>query len=448
MRASILFAWLVMLFLLNSIPARAAIDLLADHAAWTSGSARPELAPRFSREPSGGPQESPVLVIQGNGGKAACGCWRRPLPPLQKGRRYRIEAAFQSENVDPLWRGLWAIVSQGQKEFAELTYSGSRDGWRLMALDLAPDEDFSNLDLRLYLAWSPSGLVRWSSATLTDITDQPVTPRRARLAAIAGRPKNPRTSSECLDFYCARLDEAGRAGVDLVVLPEVINTDGIEGADKPALAEPIPGPSTNRLSEKARQHHTYIAASLLERDGALLYNTGVLIDRQGAIVGKYHKTHPTIGESLTGGITPGDDFPVFDTDLGRVGYMICFDNHYPEVARTLAVKGAEIIVYSNMADSREKGALWEPYVRTRALDNGVYIVAAVNARGTCIVSPRGEVVASAAPQPGAIARADCPLGISVRNYSGREIGKRYLLLRRFDLFTPLTRHFADFLEKP
>ena len=447
MRALVVLSWLGALLALGAGRARAAIDLLADPKAWSSWSARPELAPRFATEPSGDPRESPVLLIQGNGDKAACGCWRRALPPLQKGCRYRIEAAFQAEGVEPLWRGVWAIVAQGQKEFAELTYVGQRDGWRRMALDLAPDENLNGLDLRLYLAWSPAGRVRWSTATLTDITTQPVASRHARLAAISGRPKNPRSPADCLDFYCARLDEAGRAGVDLVVLPEVINTDGIETDNKSALAEPISGPSFNRLAEKARQLHAYVAASLLERDGARLYNTGVLIDRQGSLVGKYHKTHPTIGESLTGGITPGDDFPVFDTDLGRVGYMICFDNHYPEVARTLAVKGAEIIVYSNMADSREKGALWEPYVRTRALDNGVYIVAAVNAKGTCIVSPRGEVVASAAARPGVIARADCPLGVSVRNYSGREIGKRYFLLRRFDLFAPLTQHYADFLEK-
>jgi predicted amidohydrolase len=187
-----------------------------------------------------------------------------------------------------------------------------------------------------------------------------------------------------------------------------------------------------------------VAASLIERDGHAIYNTGVLIGRSGEIIGKYHKTHPTISECLLGNITPGRDLPVFDTEIGRVGYMICFDNHYPEVAHILALKGAQIIVFSNMSDGREGGELWEPYIRTRALDGGVHIVAAVNGKGTCIVSPRGEIVAKAASKPGAITRAECDLGISVRNYSKREIGKRYFMLRRFDLFEPLTKPYWDY----
>jgi len=424
-----------------------AIDLLADAEAWSNWSARPEIAPRCERQPDGGPGGLPVLVVEGGGNPNACGCWRRPLPPLTKGHRYRVEAAFQCEGVAHPGHSIWAILTRGEREFEELVYRETRDGWHRLAFDLAADADGSELDLRLYLAWSPAGRVRWSDVRLSDVTEETRPRPVARLAAVSGRPKRPASPDECLDFYCDRLDEVGSRGVDLVCLPECINVDGI-GGDTSKWAETIPGPSTRRLVDKACQHKMYVAASLLERDGPLIYNTGVLLDRAGVIVGKYRKTHPTIGESLLKGVRPGGEYPVFQTDFGRVGYVICFDNHYPEVARILAVKGAEVLVFSNMGDGREEGTLWEPYIRTRALDNQVHIVAAVNGGRSCVVSPRGEILSMTEKQPGEIAQAECNLDESVRNYSGRQIGKRYLQVRRADTFDPLTHHYWESLGFP
>jgi predicted amidohydrolase len=192
----------------------------------------------------------------------------------------------------------------------------------------------------------------------------------------------------------------------------------------------------------------YVAASLSEREGHCLYNTGVLIDREGRIVGKYRKTHLTIGESLVSGKTPGNEYPVFETDFGRVGYMICYDNHFPEVARALAIQGADVIVFSNMGDGRENGILWEPYIQTRALDNQVHIVAAVNGGRSCIVSPRGEILSIVDKTRGAIAIARCDLDVTVRNYSGREIGKRYMQVRRSDTFGILRHEYRQEAPRP
>jgi predicted amidohydrolase len=126
--------------------------------------------------------------------------------------------------------------------------------------------------------------------------------------------------------------------------------------------------------------------------------------------------------------------------------MICFDNHQPEVSRALAVQGAEIILFSNDSDGREKGTLYESYMRTRALDNQVHIVASVNKAGqTCIVTPRGEIVAKAEMAPGSLAVATCDLAAGVRDGSGREIEGRYMRVRRSDTFAPLLR---DYSERP
>ena len=92
----------------------------------------------------------------------------------------------------------------------------------------------------------------------------------------------------------------------------------------------------------ARQYNLYIVAGLLEKDGNVVYNTAVLIDKKGKIVGKYRKISLP-REEIDGGITPGDETPVFDTDFGRIGMMICWDVTFPETARALAKQGAEVI---------------------------------------------------------------------------------------------------------
>ena len=426
---------------------KSTIHLISDPAAWVTWAARSEIEPDFEAKAGGGPNGQPVLMVSSNGNPIACGCWRRPLPALKQGQRYRIEVAFQADGVSIPAHSVWAIVVKGNAGFYnELDYVGEQDGWERVAAVIEPSKDMDDLSLCLFLAKAANGSVRWSDAQLTNITDVPVKPRTAYLAAISGKPYKPASPEDCMDFYCKQLDEIGPKGVDLVCLPEVINTDGVAG-DRSKLAEPIPGPSSKRLAEKARKYGMYVCASLSEREGDRIYNTGIIIDRSGAIIGKYRKTHLTISELLLSGKMPGDTYPIFQTDIGAIGYMICYDNHYPEVARTLAVKGADIIVFSNMGDGREGGTLWETYIRTRALDNQVHIVAAVNGGRSCIVSPRGELLDINDKTPGAIASAHCDLDASVCDFTGRPIRKRYLRMRRNDTFAPLTGHFWE-AKKP
>jgi predicted amidohydrolase len=126
----------------------------------------------------------------------------------------------------------------------------------------------------------------------------------------------------------------------------------------------------------------------------------------------------------------------FKLIFGKVGLMVCYDNHFPEVARILAVKGAELIAYSNMGDGRvSQGGVWEPFIRTRAIDNHIAIVSAVNQGRSCIVNGGGEILAinkRSSEEPGACVQASVDLNSSVINYSGRSIQKRYMLLRRPD----------------
>lgn len=131
-------------------------------------------------------------------------------------------------------------------------------------------------------------------------------------------------------------------------------------------AEPIPGPSTEYFGDLARQHQLYIVAGLIERADHLVYNVAVLIGPDGQVVGKYRKVCLPRGE-IEAGLQPGHDYPVFDTRFGKVGMMVCYDGFFPEVARQLSNRGAEVIAWPVWGCNPLLGA-------ARACENHVYVV--------------------------------------------------------------------------
>ena len=132
------------------------------------------------------------------------------------------------------------------------------------------------------------------------------------------------------------------------------------------IAEPIPGPTTEYFGQLAKKHNLYIVVSLNERDRHLIYNTAVLLGPDGKLVGKYRKVCLPRGE-IAEGVAPGNDYPVFETRFGKVGMMVCYDGFFPEVARELTNRGAEVIAWP----------VWgcNPLLaRARACENHVYLV--------------------------------------------------------------------------
>ena len=174
-------------------------------------------------------------------------------------------------------------------------------------------------------------------------------------------------------------DQAAQAGAGVVLFPELILSAGYSLGDKfYAVAETVPGPSTAALGEKARQHSMYIIAGIAERDlTGTVYNTAVIVGRDGGLVGSYRKTHiftPT--ESF---FALGTTLPVFDLDFGRVAIPICYDLEFPETARVLCLKGAQILL-TMTAHWVGTGTVGTPqnFIRTiyaaRALENRVPVV--------------------------------------------------------------------------
>ena len=199
-----------------------------------------------------------------------------------------------------------------------------------------------------------------------------------------------------LERAVAKVRDAAARGAEIVVLPELFRSLYFcqsEDHSQFDLAEPIPGPSTEALAEVAREANVVIVASLFERRAAGLYhNTAAMIDAGGALLGTFRKMHipddPLYYEKFY--FTPGDlGFRAFDTRVGRVGTLVCWDQWYPEGARLTALAGADLLTYPTAigwhpAEKAEHGAAqadaWRTIQRSHAIANGVY-VAAVNRVG-------------------------------------------------------------------
>lgn len=137
------------------------------------------------------------------------------------------------------------------------------------------------------------------------------------------------------------------------------------------------------------------------RQGSLHFNTAVIIGRTGELIGRYRKTHLPQAE-VEEGSTPGSSVPVFDTDIGRVGMQICYDEFFPEVSRLLALQGAEIIFTPIWGDVRSNGQAYEVVARARAIDNSVYYVTATYDLRSLLIDPSGTILADTAGRPGVV----------------------------------------------
>ena len=184
--------------------------------------------------------------------------------------------------------------------------------------------------------------------------------------------------------------DLARRGAELIVLQELHNSlyfCQVEDVNNFDLAEPIPGPSTQMFGELARQYGVVIVTSLFERRAPGLYhNTAVVIERDGTIAGKYRKMHipddPAYYEKFY--FTPGDlGFKPIDTSVGRLGVMVCWDQWYPEAARLMALRGAELLIYPTAIgyalsdepdDQQRQRRAWQTVQRGHAVANGLPVV--------------------------------------------------------------------------
>jgi N-carbamoylputrescine amidase len=268
-----------------------------------------------------------------------------------------------------------------------------------------------------------------------------------------------------------QLRAAAAQGAQLVLLQELHNTQYFCQTENSAhfdLAEPVPGPGTEKLAALARELEVVIVASLFERRAAGLYhNTAVVLDRDGSLAGRYRKMHipddPGYYEKFY--FTPGDlGFQPIQTSIGKLGVLICWDQWFPEAARLMALAGAELLLYptaigwdpDDTAEEQQRQLdAWQIVQRAHAIANGVPLLvcnrtgfeadssgqtAGIQFWGSSFVAgPQGEVLASAS-------RDSVELLIAPVNMRRSEEVRRtwpYLRDRRVDAYDDLSLHFRD-----
>jgi predicted amidohydrolase len=221
------------------------------------------------------------------------------------------------------------------------------------------------------------------------------------------------------DKLLGLFEQAGVMGADLVCGPEDMQHIGAYGLHidvldpetgkilGAALAVPVPGPLTDRVSEIAKKYNMYIIAPIYEADGDKVYNTAVVFDRTGKIMGKHRKTILPVMETWL--VSVGDEFEVYETDFGNIAIATCWELFYPEITTIYALKGADIIFNPTMARDNLPGqslATAHTYI-TRARDNSVYIAPVLlGTDGNGIIDFDGNVVAEAVGEKDTVIMAE------------------------------------------
>ncbi len=230
--------------------------------------------------------------------------------------------------------------------------------------------------------------------------------REITVATVQMRPKLGEPEENLVKMTETISKIASQQKVDLIVFPELI-TSGYElGVRFTELAQRIPGPTINLLAQRANEYGIYIAFGMVtkERVESVLYNSAILVGPDGELLDVYNKIHLRGEERMA--FREGFKLPIIPTEIGNIGLMVGYDLAFPEVARSLALDGAEIIcVMANWEASHIDE--WKTYIRARAYENSIFMAAAnrigedvtLNFGGeSMVVGPRGQVHASLASE--------------------------------------------------
>lgn len=397
---------------------------------WTTSAPREEVKPQFSVTRSGGIDRKGALVIKADDRPGQMGWWSKTVE-VNGGRFYKFQAFYRSSNVSlprrsvnvrinwlneadkPAIRDLPVVgpyFPAGRPDHSTGEFptdlKTDAEGWTEIAGIYRTPLAAKKASIELHLEWAESAEVEWSRVSLKEV--EAPSPRKVRLATIHYIPTGKISPADNCRQFAPLIAEAAKKKADLVVLPETLTHTGT-GLTYAEASESIPGPSTDYFCSQAKDHKLHLVVGLLERDRQAVYNVAVLIDPEGKILGKYRKVCLPRTE-VEAGITPGSEYPVFETRFGKVGMMICYDGFFPEVARELSNNGAEVIAFP-VAGCNPKLAA------ARACENHVYVVSSTytdvkqNWMISAIFGHQGEVLAQASDW-GTIAIAEVDLNQS------------------------------------
>lgn len=326
------------------------------------------------------------------------------IKDIKPGQAYKVKTVCQLHNVPTPYQSV--LVRASWTRGGKLLHpAGMLVRGRVLEPDTVSFEDVlvapegaDGAQLSLEVKWPGGGSVIWKQASL-QATSQPK-PRKVKVGTVYLRPRNS-TPENNLKLWCEQIDAAGKLGLDIVCLGETITMVGTDCSVKDC-AEPMPGPATRQLAEAAKKNRIWVVAGLTEQVDDVVYNTAVLLDRQGRIAGKYRKVHLP-REEWKNGVRPGGEYPVFETDFGKVAIQICYDWFFPEPAAIFALKGAEIIfapTWGNTLPDEGGRVDGESVFRVRARDNGVYMVPSVYDGNSLVIDPMGRILACSGGKEG------------------------------------------------
>ena len=330
--------------------------------------------------------ECESLVVDLNGDSENTGKWGCETD-VREGAHYCFKLNFMMENVlyehETLRILLSWIDSKGEAFLREFTYFSrpGQDGWRTVEKRVISPEGASRFRVDLIVSHEKDAVVTFRDIVMEEVA--PV-PRRAFKAAVTyvrrGQPYE-----QCLSSSLAMIDRAACEGADIVVFAENFLHFGRRCvvAD---VAVPVPGTLTEQFGLKAKQHGVYVIINIFENDGGRLYNTNVVLGRDGQVIHKYRKAHLPLNE-VDDGVRPGNVLDVFDLDFATCATQICWDHYFPESVREVAMIGAEVLFVSTIG--------YNEHARTFAMNNGLYMVIAGmdGVQPSRIISPGGELLA-------------------------------------------------------
>lgn len=402
---------------------------------WEPWSARPELMPKCK-------EHQPCWSVESTGALSCHGGWDLHWNHVDPGRWYQADVACRAFDVAHLHDSvhaelIWWRADDRRADWAHVQFTRTDDDIIEFVHQCQAPRDAVRATLRVMLRWTDRGRVVWCDPRLEPVAKPKE--RKLKIAIATGR--FPGTSVAAnLRFAIELIDQAAKAGARVVCLPECITSWG--GKELPnAGARPIPGDETKELCRVAASRKIDIVCSMNELNGDLIHNTGIYIDADHGIVGKYRKVHLAVGERWRG-ITPGDDFPVWDTSYGKAGMLICYDNVMPEGHRILAQRGAEVLFLPIMGDPRAVGDHaednWRRIMQVRAMDNSVWLIVCRN-RGEwgLVIRPDGEIAAELTQSNG-VAITEVDLAMQFDSYIGSDFRNRYWGERRPHVYGRLT----------
>lgn len=356
---------------------------------WKFSSQREEIAPRHWLDTGVLFEGNPTLALAGDNKEYTNGSWTYTFDVVPD-NFYKFFTYFKPKNLDQIDRSILVKITwkseDGKdiefKEFPGTEAELDQNDWFRIQQTYKVPIGAVKAKVDLIFRWSSNGSVFFGETNFEKASE--ILPRKVRLATIHHRPRNTVSTEENLIQFQKHIELAGDQDANFVCLPEGATVCGTK-LSYIEVSETIPGPTTTFLGRLAKKHNMYIIAGLYEREGHVVYNSSVLIGKDGSLVGKYRKVFLP-QEEIAAGLTPGNSFPVFDTDYGKIGMMICWDAQFPEAARKLALNGAEIIFFPVWGGNTT-------LVKARAIENQVFIVSSSYDMESGIFDKKGDLIA-------------------------------------------------------